>query len=228
SEQPRAWNWARSTWGLTEYVHQPRIPLINPSVRFIGKVAGNPAQIPTSTKKLVLSPGHQMEVFLEGVLRQVSAHVELGAFIAGTKEILQLSPYEFEHFVAALYARAGFKTLVTKASGDGGIDVIAVFPTDATDGLLIQAKRYSGGVGISVIRELIGARHLASADRKLYRLAVITTGRFTKASKAAELSHAAEIELYDYRALADILQSLRTTRFSDIYYLQATSAADLC
>lgn len=221
---PRAWNWRESRWGLAECVHLPNVPRERLSIRLIGQLRSSPSHDLGQTEKLTLNAGRQMMAFLEGVLQQVSAHVDLLPFIDGRKQLLDLTPTEFEHFVAALYSRAGYATTVTRASADGGIDVIAVSTADASSGLLIQAKRYSGVVGISVVRELIGARHLAGPGFRHHRLAVVTTGKFSRVARAAEQMNTAEIELHDFNSLVETLAGLGSSRLSDIYFSQVASA----
>jgi len=221
---PRAWNWRESRWGLAECVHLPNAPRERLAIRLIGQLRSSPSNNLGQTKKLTLTTGRQMMVFLEGVLQQVSAHVDLLPFIDGREQMLDLTPFEFERFVSALYSRAGYATTVTRASADGGIDVIAISTADASSGLLIQAKRYSGVVGISVVRELIGARHLAGPGLRHYRLAVVTTGKFSRVARAAEQMNTAEIELHDFNSLVETLAGLGSSRLSDIYFSQVASA----
>jgi hypothetical protein len=57
----------------------------------------------------------------------------------------------FEQTVAALYSKRGYKTKVTPAGGDYGVDVIAERENEA---IAIQAKRYSKPVGVKAIQDL--------------------------------------------------------------------------
>jgi restriction system protein len=58
--------------------------------------------------------------------------------------ILALAPYDFEKKTAELFTKLGFESIVTKQSGDGGIDVMAVNNGVIFRGrYLIQCKRYS-------------------------------------------------------------------------------------
>lgn len=65
----------------------------------------------------------------------------------------QLTHYQFEVEVANLYSMLGYSAKVTKASGDGGIDVILI--KNGTK-IGIQCKHHSKPVGPNDFRALIG------------------------------------------------------------------------
>ena len=67
-----------------------------------------------------------------------------------------MSGQEFEQFLAALFSKMGYRTEVTRGSGDQGVDVIA--SKDGTR-IGIQAKCYSGSVGNSAIQEAVAGRN---------------------------------------------------------------------
>src|ERR1043166_549046 len=71
-----------------------------------------------------------------------SQRFEAAARVKGTISMKYMSPTEFEHYVATLYEKQGYKIKVTKQSGDGGIDVILEKGNDKT---AIQVKRYDEG-----------------------------------------------------------------------------------
>jgi hypothetical protein len=64
-----------------------------------------------------------------------------------------LDPYEFEREIAVLFDKHGFKTKVTKGSGDGGIDIILFKNSEAG---IVQCKRHKTKVSPSVIRDIYG------------------------------------------------------------------------
>jgi restriction system protein len=63
------------------------------------------------------------------------------------KHFDEMNGYEFERFIYDIFVKLGFRTQFTKASGDGGIDLLASY-----DGLvfhgkyLVQCKRWKGSV----------------------------------------------------------------------------------
>ena len=70
------------------------------------------------------------------------------------------SGIDFEKLIAQLLQRMGFRAEMTKATGDGGIDIEATLDHALTGGrFLIQCKRYAPGclVGAAAVREFYGA-----------------------------------------------------------------------
>jgi restriction system protein len=120
------------------------------------------------------------------------------------QDLQQLTPTQFEEYIAALFQSLGYETKVTGGSGDGGVDVEAV-----KDGHVhyIQCKKYiSSKVPVSAVRDFYGA----IADRvdggKGY---FITTNVFTlDAEKFAEDK---PIELIDKFKLMEYMQMVDTT-----------------
>lgn len=93
--------------------------------------------------------------------------------------LLSIDPYQFEYLIADLLQKIGFENVVvTKRSGDKGIDVIANLTVGGITNVktVIQAKRYKDGnkVDGKVITQLRGS---AAVDQ---RGLVITTSDFTK------------------------------------------------
>lgn len=97
-------------------------------------------------------------------------------------DILQhLDPYAFERLAQRLLRECGFSdVIVTKRSGDGGIDgtgklrIQGIFSFNVA----FQCKRYKGQVGAGAIRDFRG-----SLDTNIEKGVLITTGAFTKAAK---------------------------------------------
>lgn len=89
------------------------------------------------------------------------------------EELIELSPREFEEYVAELLKHSGYENVeLTPYSNDKGLDVIAY-----KDGVKfgIQCKRYKGTVGSPEIQTFLGALSHAKADKGLF----ITTGMFS-------------------------------------------------
>jgi len=83
-----------------------------------------------------------------------------------------LSPLEFEHQIAGLYTRLGYRSTVTPGSGDEGIDIIMY---NAADKIIVQCKRHKNPIGPAVVRELYGALSASNAQSAI----LICTGGFT-------------------------------------------------
>ena len=91
-------------------------------------------------------------------------------------DINLLSGFEFENLCRVLLERFGFQAEKTKQSGDGGIDILAHYNQPLFNGkYIIQCKRYTGGVGEPVVRDLYGVVMAERANKGI----LITTGHFT-------------------------------------------------
>lgn len=68
-----------------------------------------------------------------------------------------LSPYQFEKFVAHLLERMGYRARVTKASGDGGVDIIAHKDELGFEGIVkVQCKQTLATIGEPELSQLYG------------------------------------------------------------------------
>jgi hypothetical protein len=120
-------------------------------------------------------------------------------------QLLRFNAYDFEHFVKSLLERSGFvKVAVTRASGDGGIDVNA-FVDEADNffaGTHVQAqvKRWRHAVGSPDINNFRGA--LSTSAKGIF----VTTSHFTRAA-LSEARHESKpsIALIDGEKLANII-----------------------
>lgn len=101
---------------------------------------------------------------------------------------------EFEELVSELFERMGYKTEITKASGDQGIDVLA---TKGNIKLGIQAKCYSGSVGNAAIQEAVAGKAYYNLDKVL----VLTNSTFT--ASAIELAQVNNVVLWDRTLLKE-------------------------
>jgi Holliday junction resolvasome RuvABC ATP-dependent DNA helicase subunit len=114
-----------------------------------------------------------------------------------------LSGIEFEKLITTFLNSMGFVAEMTKASGDGGIDIEAALDRQIVGGrYLFQCKRLAPGslVGSPTIREFYGA---LVADRKAVKGILITTSGFTQ--QAREFAEALPIELIDGAQLARLI-----------------------
>ena len=96
--------------------------------------------------------------------------------------------YEFEEYVAKLYEKLGYKTKVTRKSGDQGADIIA---DKDNKRYVIQAKFYSSSVNNKAVQEVVASIGMYNADYGI----VVTNNTYT--SSAVELAKANNIELVD-------------------------------
>lgn len=105
------------------------------------------------------------------------------------QHLFRMGHRDFEFYVAAfLQLTRDFKTQVTKASKDGGKDIIAF---DGEEPIYVEVKHWKGNVGRPAIQKLEGAM---SADR-IKRGYFITSSGFTK--DALEYARKTNITLID-------------------------------
>lgn len=95
---------------------------------------------------------------------------------------------DFEHWCALQLEAMGWISIVSKASGDQGVDVVA---TKAQHIVAIQCKRYTSSVGNKAVQEVFaGMRHYGGNAA-----AVVATGGFTRS--AIELARNTGVHLID-------------------------------
>lgn len=115
---------------------------------------------------------------------------------AGIKEVDAMSGEEFEQFLGQLFKRRGYKVSYTATSGDYGADLIL---KDRKDIIAVQAKRYSGTVGVKAVQEIIGAVKMYNATEAW----VVTNSHFTK--QAIKLANINDVYLVDREELIDLI-----------------------
>lgn len=115
--------------------------------------------------------------------------------------LMDLNPFEFENLVGNLFGRMGLETKQTRASRDGGVDVVAYDVRPVLGGkVVIQAKRYRHTVGVSAVRDLYGTMMNEGANKGIL---VSTSGYGTDAYNFAQDK---PIELIDGGGLLYLLK----------------------
>lgn len=104
-----------------------------------------------------------------------------------------MDPYEYEHFVASELDSLGWKTTVTVASGDQGVDVIA---EKYGCRLAIQCKLYQNPVGNDAVQQILAGK----AFSKAHFAAVVSNAAFTKS--AAQIAEVTNVWLLHHDDLA--------------------------
>jgi Holliday junction resolvasome RuvABC ATP-dependent DNA helicase subunit len=117
-------------------------------------------------------------------------------------DLTDLSGIDFEKLIVTLLARMGFQAGVTKASGDGGIDIEATLDKPIVGGrYLFQCKRFAPDnlVGAPTLRDFFGAVTAERAVKGVF----ITTSNFTV--QAREFGQKAGLELINLAQLQRLL-----------------------
>jgi restriction system protein len=116
-------------------------------------------------------------------------------------EVDWLDGREFEIFLRDLFMHLGYDDVIlTQQSNDKGVDLIV---RDGKIKIAIQAKRYSGNVGIDAVQQI----HSGCVVYNCHRSVVITNSRFTK--QAILTAEKCQCELIDGRKLQEIIRGQR-------------------
>lgn len=117
--------------------------------------------------------------------------------------LMDLSPSDFEDLVSNLFSRMGLETRLTRASRDGGVDVVAFDTRPVLGGkVVIQAKRYKNTVGVSAVRDLYGTMLNEGASKGI----IVTTSSY--GPDAYEFSKDKPLELIDGGGLLYLLDQV--------------------
>ena len=106
--------------------------------------------------------------------------LEVVAGLDSRPNLLKLMPTEFEHLVKQLFVAMGAEAWTTIPSKDGGVDAVATSKHLFFGGVcLIQAKRWTGLVGLESVHALTGVM----ADHNATTGVLVTTSWFGRASE---------------------------------------------
>jgi len=109
-----------------------------------------------------------------------SEDMDVVAGLDSRRNLLRLSPTEFEHLVRELFVAMGAEAWTTIPSKDGGVDAVATSKNLFFGGAcLIQAKRWAGLVGLEAVHALTGVM----ADHNATTGVLVTTSWFGRASE---------------------------------------------
>jgi restriction system protein len=111
--------------------------------------------------------------------------VDIVSTLDSRPDLTKMTPTEFEHFVRQLFEARGLEGWTTEQSGDDGVDAVVLNRDPMVGGLtIVQVKKYTRVLGVSHIRELVGAMDEKRAGRGI----LVTTSWFASGcwTKAAE------------------------------------------
>ncbi|MEV4568536.1 restriction endonuclease [Nonomuraea sp. NPDC049419] len=105
---------------------------------------------------------------------------DVASNLEAPRNLLELSPSEFEHLVRQLFTAMGTDTWTTMVSEDSGVDAVATSNNLLFGGVcLIQAKRWSGTVGLAAVHALSSAMEAHNVVSGV----LVTTSWFSRASE---------------------------------------------
>jgi restriction system protein len=105
------------------------------------------------------------------------AGMDVIAGLDSRRDLLAMSPYEFEHLVRQIFEEMGMQAWNAQAIKDDGVDAVAV-NTNAVFGgtCIIAAKRWRSAVGVEAVRALASAMEGKHATKGI----LVTTSLVTK------------------------------------------------
>ncbi|TDV51048.1 restriction endonuclease [Actinophytocola oryzae] len=117
-------------------------------------------------------------------------------------DLMEMSPTNFEHLVRQIFEAQGAEGWTTQQSKDDGVDAVIVQRKALMGGLsIVQAKRYSGVVGVNHVRELAGAMEEKKAGWGI----LITTSWFASGCLQKAREHG-RMELIDGEKLTYLIK----------------------
>lgn len=116
------------------------------------------------------------------------------------EQLYELSPEDFERYVAKLYRLKGYQVDHRGRSGDHGVDL--ELTGEGYKRAIVQCKRYRGTVGEDVVRDLYGTL----LHERVSRAFLVTTGDISSA--AYNWAEGKPITLIDGMTLVSVAQSL--------------------
>jgi restriction endonuclease Mrr len=119
--------------------------------------------------------------------------------------IHDLTSRQFEELVADILKDFGFNVELTRATRDGGKDILAYISNQITSFLtFVECKKYAPHqkVGVDVVRQVYGVQRIYHAHKSL----IVTTSTFTAPAIAEQKRIENEMSLKDYENIAQWLQ----------------------
>ncbi len=93
-----------------------------------------------------------------------------------------MTPWEYEHYCAAVLRDTQWTAHVTRASGDQGVDIVA---EKRGARIVVQCKKYSKPVGNRAVQEIVAAIAHEDAQRGV----VVATSGYTRAAERLAASN---------------------------------------
>jgi len=122
-------------------------------------------------------------------------------------DLYELTPAEFERYVAGLFRRKGYRVQVRGRSGDLGVDLMLTQRGGRR--AIVQCKRYRNTIGPEIVRELFGT---LIHERVAYAF-LVTTADIS--DSAREWAQGKPMTLIDGPTLIHIAASLSASRAKD-------------
>jgi HJR/Mrr/RecB family endonuclease len=120
-------------------------------------------------------------------------------------KLYDLNPRKFEELIASILKDLGFDVELTKATRDGGRDIIASIRNAVTSFLAyVECKRFAADnrVGVGIIRKVAGVHYIRKPSKSI----IVTTSFFTKDAVTEAKSLENQLELKDFNDIKEWLR----------------------
>lgn len=121
------------------------------------------------------------------------------------EKLYDLNPRKFEELIACILKDFGFDVELTKATRDGGRDIIARIKNSVVDILTyVECKRYAADrkIDVGIIREVIGVHYIRKPSKSI----IVTTSFFTKDAITEAKNLENQLELKDFNQVKEWLK----------------------
>ena len=117
--------------------------------------------------------------------------------------IINMTPREFEFFVADIFRGLGFSVKITQATRDGGHDIIATKADPIPYTLIVECKHWGVNhkVDVSVVRGVYGVQIATQANQSI----IVTSSKFTKDAYKFAKEQKNLMELWDIGDLLNLI-----------------------
>ena len=117
--------------------------------------------------------------------------------------IKNMSHREFEFFVADIFENLGFSVKITKATRDGGKDIIATKSDPIPYTLIVECKHWGEDhkVDVSVVRSVYGVQVATHANQSV----IVTSSKFTKDAREFAEEQKTLMTLWDIDDLLNLV-----------------------
>lgn len=138
---------------------------------------------------------HQQQSLTPRPTIQSTNHISISR-----EQLYELSPYQFESYVAELFRRKGYSVTMRGGSGDHGVDLELIDRNGRS--AIVQCKRYQRPIGPDVVRELFGTTIHERAGRGF----LVTTADISSMSR--RWAKGKPLSLIDGEALTKLAQQV--------------------
>lgn len=121
------------------------------------------------------------------------------------QKLYDIHPRKFEELIASILEDLGFSVELTKATRDGGRDIIANIKNGLTNFLTyVECKRYApeNKIDVGIIRQVSGVHYLRKPSKSI----IVTTSFFTKDAQEEAKLIENQLELKDFYHIKNWLE----------------------